>query len=153
MAWVALAGVALSAISSMKQGESQHDWAEYQADQMRADAAADQGLARVQAKQIRAQGDRQRGSARAAMAASGINVDGIGTPTIVDKGISQRSEHDAFLTLLGADDRARRTDQQAYGAELQGDQARSAGYMGAGSSLLSAGGKYGQQAGWFKRAA
>jgi len=150
MAWVALIGAGLAAASQVQQGRNDKAWAKYQAEQTQADANAEAGAAQVHASNIISMADRQRKAARAAMAASGVDVNGIGTPTIVDSQIAGDAEHDAFLTLLGGEDARKRGQQQAIGLNIKGNNAQKAGYLGAATTMLSAAGSMysGGKVGW-----
>lgn len=147
---IGLVGAAISAGAQVQEGNERKDWADYQAEQMRADAEAERGMAQVQASRIRTAADQQRSRVRASMAAGGMDVDGTGTPTIVDSSIAAGAEHDAFLALIGGQDAYARGAQQASAISKQGSKAKTAGYVGAGTTMLSAAGSmYGSgNVGW-----
>lgn len=146
MAWAALVGTILSAASKVQEGRNNKAWANYQAEQLAADQAANEGAARVHANNIISLGDRQRSAARAAAAASGVDV-GEGSPVLIDQTIGQNAQHDAFMTLLDAQNAGRRSLAEQQGLRIQGNQSQQAGYIGAGTSLLSAYGNA-QQSAW-----
>lgn len=149
LALAALGGSAMAtAGAAIQSGNRQAEWSNYQSRQLQADAAAEKGAAHVRAENIRKLGDRQRSAARASMAASGVDVGGIGTPLLIDSDIAAGAEHDAFMTLLGADDASRRAGQQARGLQIQGRRAQTAGYTQAATSLLSTAGSMGMSGGW-----
>lgn len=147
MAATAVAG-AVSAYSSIEQGRSQAKWANYQANQAQADANAEASLARVEAEKIREAGKRQRSQARAAMAASGIDVDE-GTAVNINEDISKGAEEDALHAIWGGIDRQQRGYAQAQADRSRGKQAQTAGNLNATATLLNAGSQaYGQYKGW-----
>ncbi|KAK6697409.1 hypothetical protein SNK04_013981, partial [Fusarium graminearum] len=76
-----------------------------------------------------------RSNAIAELAASGVDVNS-DTALRIDQQIVRDSEEDAFLALAGGTDRANRLDAEAQGYRNTGKQARTAGYVNAGSSLL-----------------
>lgn len=151
MGWFALIGAGLAAASKVQEGRNDAAWADYQSRQVEADAAAEKGASQVHAANIRSAADKQRSRVRAAMAASGVQVDAPGTPTIVDSAISSDAEHDAFLTLIGGEDALKRAQQQSTGLQIQGDRAKKAGYAGAVTSMLAGASAYGsgsKSVGW-----
>jgi hypothetical protein len=139
-----LASAAVGAGSAIYQGQQQKEFANYQADQAEADAAAEKGAAQVRAERIRSIARKTRGTARADLAAAGVNV-GEGTPLLIEQDIIKRGEEDAILGIYDGDDAARRLRAQAQGLRIQGQQAQTAGYINAGSSALAAGANY---SGW-----
>lgn len=136
-----IASTAVSAVSQIQQGEQKRDYANYQAAQANADADAEREAAQVRAEQIRKAGRRTQSEARASLAASGIEVSGGSAVTIDDK-IAYNTEEDALNEILTGTRRGARLDQEAVGARAAGDNARTAGYMGAFGSVLSSGASY-----------
>lgn len=144
-----LASGALAAGSAIHQGQVQKNYADYQSDQAQADAEAAKGAAQVEAERIRKASKQQREQAVAALAGSGVNVDS-GTALRIDQEISSNAGQDAYLTMVGGSDRAARLNADAQGFRLQGNNARTAGYVSAGTSLLAATTNNGR--GWKKAA-
>jgi hypothetical protein len=160
--YAAIAGTVLSTVSAIQQGntakknaatESANALAmgDYQKRQAEADAAVQQSEAQLQARQIREAGDRQRSSARASMAASGVTV-GTGTAELIDKEINSNAEEDALMSIYQGDTRALQIRQggriseingmnTAAAATVRGKNAQTAGYFNAASSALSGAGK------------
>ena len=147
MAVASVAASAVSAYSSIEQGKSQKKWANYQADQAQADANAEAGYAQVEAAKIREAGQRQRGQARAAMAASGIKVDE-GVAININEDIAQGAEEDALNAIFGGIDRQKRGYAQASADRSRGQQASTAGKINAAGTLLNSGAQ--AYAGWRK---
>lgn len=133
--WGALA---LGAATAVYQGEQTKNYNNYLAAQAEADSRAEVGAAKVEAERIRKAAKKQRSEAVAALAASGVDVNS-STALKIDEEISRGAEEDAFLTLTGGGDRAARLNAEASGARMAGKQAQTAGYLNAGSSLLSSG--------------
>lgn len=144
-----LAASAVSAGAAIHQGEVQSNFGKYQRDQAAADAAAQKGAAQVEAERIRKAAKQQRAEAIAALASSGVDVNSA-TAVRIDQEINHNAEQDAYLTIVGGNDKAARLNAQGEGAYLQGQQAKTAGYINASSSLLQG---YAQAAGWKKPAA
>ncbi|HEJ7998404.1 TPA: hypothetical protein SMI16_003858 [Serratia liquefaciens] len=139
MAWVALAGVALSVLSQQKQARSEQAAANYQAQQADADAQAARSAAKVQAQKIRDAGKQQSSQANASLAASGVET-GEGTALRITSGITGDAEQDAYTTILNGMNTGARYNAQAQADRLSGRNAATSGYINAGSSLLSAAG-------------
>lgn len=130
----------IGAFSAYQQGETQKDFAEYEAAQGQADANAEAGMARVEAERIRKARAFAIGEANAGMAAAGIDV-GSGTALNINRDITKRSEEDAYLTLFGGEDRKKRGQAEATLAKARGKSASNAGKLGAGQALLSGAGQ------------
>jgi hypothetical protein len=145
-----IAAAAATAGAAIHQGEVQSNYGKYQRDQAQADADAQRAAAQVEAERIRKAGKQQRAEAIAALAASGVNVDSA-TAVKIDQEITHNSEADAYLTIVGGNDKAARLNAQGQGAYLRGQQGKMAGYVNATSSLLE--GASGAARGWKRPAA
>jgi len=141
-------GTLLSSYSAVQQGQQANRVAKRQGEQAEADAEAERGAARVHADNIRKAAESQRSAARAASAASGLDVGAPGTPLVINDQITEDSEHDAFLSLIGGDNAVKRGRATAQGYRAQGKDAMNAGYMNAASSVLAGGAQYGRASGW-----
>jgi len=153
-------------IAAVNENQAQQSLAigNYQKAQAEADAATARGEAALQADQIRQASKRQRSAAVAATAASGTSVSD-GTAELINFEIMQGGEKDALTTILSGNTRARQIIAGGQGASISADtaaanarqngaaalasgkNAKSAGYLNAGSSAL----KFGSQAygsGW-----
>lgn len=127
-----IAATALSATSTLASGVQGYKQGEYEEDQARADADAAAAAGRVQAENIRRVTRRQQSSARAALAASGVNVD-MGTAGDIQTEIGAAGEQDAMTSILGGNNTARMLRSEGAMAALRGRQAL-------GGSVLSAAG-------------
>lgn len=134
----------LSAAGSIIGGQQQQAMYGFQAAQMKQQAAEERDAAKAEAEKIRRAKDRAQGEARAALAGSGVSVSE-GSPIVIAQDIANRYEEDAFTALLNGDRRARSMNQQGAMYKMAGSNAMNAGYMGAGTSLLSGAMKY---SGW-----
>jgi hypothetical protein len=132
--------------SAISQGNQAKKMGDYQAAQAQADANAAAESAKLEAANIRKAGDRQRSSARAALAASGVNVD-TGTAELINTEIQQGAEQDALTTIQTGVNRARVINAEGDAARIAGKNARTAGYLNAANTALSAG-YTGQRTGW-----
>ena len=128
----------ISAGGAIASGVNQKKMLGAQADQANADADAAAGAARVKANKIREQGKKQAAAARAALAASGVNVD-LGTSVLINDDINTQSEKDALLGIDNAKDAASRLRNQATLLNMEGSAAQTAGIVNAGATVLSAG--------------
>jgi hypothetical protein len=131
------AGTAMTAMGAINQGERSSAMGNYQNAQAQADGEAAQAESLIQARQIREAGKRQKSAATAASAASGFNVDD-GTAELINNQIDQGAEQDALTTILAGKSRQRQLSAQGEMAKTQGENARSAGYISAIGSGLSA---------------
>jgi hypothetical protein len=125
----------LAAGAAVQQGIETKKYNDYLANQAEADKRTAQSAAEVEAMRIRKQREQIRSNAIAELAASGVDVNS-DTALRIDQQIVRDSEEDAFLALAGGTDRANRLDAEAQGYRNTGKQARTAGYVNAGSSLL-----------------
>ncbi|EIF5923898.1 hypothetical protein LF028_001286 [Salmonella enterica] len=135
----AIGASVLSAGGALYSGQQQKKMANYQAAQAEADAEAAQSAARVEADRIRKAGRAQAAQANAALAASGVDT-GEGTALRIQSGIVGDAEQDAYQTILNGVNQGARLNSQAQADRISGKNASTAGYINAGSSLLSAGG-------------
>ncbi|EDY8025133.1 hypothetical protein GPB28_001107 [Salmonella enterica] len=136
----AIGASVLAAGGAVYSGQQQKKMSNYQAAQAEADAEAAQSAARVEADRIRKAWRAQAAQANAALAASGVDT-GEGTALRIQSGIVGDAEQDAFQTILTGNNQGARLNAQAQADRISGNNAATAGYINAGSSLLSAGGK------------
>ena len=136
---VAAAGT--KAAGSIVQGHQQNQLAQWQAGQAENDATAAGEMGAVRADTVRRMGRLQKSSARADLAGAGVNVDS-GTAGTIQDTIAGNVEHDALTELLTGQSQAKSLRAQAQSLRSQGKMAQTAGYIGAGGSLLEGGAKY-----------
>ncbi|TYL43909.1 hypothetical protein [Dickeya sp. ws52] len=138
---IAMVGASvLAAGGAVYSGQQQKKASDYQAAQAEADAQAAASAARVEAARIRKAGEAQAARANAAYAASGVDT-GAGTALRITSDIVGDAEEDAYLTTVNGVNSAARYNAQAQADRISGNSAATAGYISAGSSLLSAGSK------------
>ncbi|WP_439671449.1 Phage protein [Cupriavidus necator] len=145
---LAAAGSVLGAGAAIVQGQQQKAQAETQAELTRRDAAQQQDAALAQAEKIRRAGRQQHAEATANLAASGVSI-GAGTPLRISNEIYRTSEQDAYQTILSGRRANDAGAAQAGMLETAGQNAATAGYLNAGTSLLS--GAAAAYTGWAKR--
>lgn len=133
------AGAAISAYSSIQQGEAAKEAANEQAKAVAQEAGQKQDAAQAHADKIRKAARGQRGEAKAALAKSGVKL-GEGTALEVDESIAQAGEEDALSALLTGKRIGRAADQEAGMLIKSGQNAASAGYMKAAGTVLGAAG-------------
>lgn len=133
---LSIASTAMSFIGQMSQGQQQQDWAEYQAEQARADAQAAREEGQVRAEKVRKLGKRQQSEARAALAAAGVEV-GAGSAVVIDQQIGRNAEADAQEELLSGVRRSQRLEQDAAASEIQGSNAMTRSMLAAGGSVAT----------------
>lgn len=138
LAYAAAASAAFGVYTAIESGKAEEQTADDNAEIARRNAAQDKDAAVSQAQKIREAAARQKAAATASLAGSGVDV-GTGTAVTINDEITLNSEQDAFTTILSGSRSAQSSLNQAGMFESQGNNAKTAGYMNAGSSLLSAG--------------
>jgi hypothetical protein len=131
-----IAGTTLSAGSALMQGQQAKQTADVNAELARRQGEADKDAAVAQAEQIRKAARYQIGAANVAAAASGVQI-GEGSAGIVNEGISQRSENDAYMTILSGTRKQATAANQAMLYESQGRNAQTASLLAAGGAVAS----------------
>lgn len=126
----------VGAYATYQSGETQEDFAEYEAEQREADAKAEAGAAQVEADRIRKAGRKAAAEANAAIAASGAQLSSAGSLAI-NREIYRGAEEDAYFALIGGKDRAARLNASAGLSRARGKAASNAGTLGAFSTALS----------------
>lgn len=141
LALVGLAGGALSAGGSLFKGQATKQAADYNAavDNQRAAEEKDQAAASTQ-DYIRKGSDAVE-SGVALQGATGVT--GEGSPLMVDENTVRQVALGAARTLQGGDLRASRLKDDATLQKMKGDNAVTASYLDAGSSILTSVGKFG----------
>lgn len=140
------AGTALAAGSAIYGGISANQQAKTQAELASRQAAQERDAAVAQAEKIRRSAQRQKASANAGLAASGVSL-GSGTALRISNEIDRMAEQDAYQTILSGN-RAYASGQAEAGMlRTSGSNALTGGFLNAGSSLLS-GAAQTYKAGW-----
>ena len=121
-----IAGTAASVIGAIQGGKAENSSAQFNADSARQEAASREAAQRTAAQ-------RQLGSIRAGVSKSGATMEG--TPLAVLSESAANAEIDALNTRYSG-------QREAALYEARGRNAKTAGYMRAGTSLLSSAGKY-----------
>lgn len=119
-------GTAVGALGAIKAGQAENSAAQFNADAARQEAASREAAQRAQAQ-------RQLGAIRAGVSKSGATMEG--TPLAVLSESAANAEIDALNTRYSG-----QRETALY--ESRGRNAKTAGYMRAGTSLLSSAGRY-----------
>jgi len=119
-------GTGLSVIGAIKGGKAEQSAADFNAASARAEAQSRENAQRAAAQ-------RQLGSIRAGVSKSGARMEG--TPLMVLAESAANAEIDALNTRYSG-------QREAALYTARGKNARTAGYLRAGTSLLSSAGKY-----------
>ena len=130
-----LASAAVSAAGSIAQGNAAKSAANYNAAVARQNADIARANATADADRQREQAGRLAGRQRAATGASGITPEGSPLDVMADSALS--AELDALTTQYRGELQARSYGQDATLQGMRGSAAQEAGYIGAGSALLS----------------
>ena len=137
MGWAMAVAAILQVAQQRQQQRETKAWQEYQIAQTQADAQAAREASVVEAENIRKLGSKQRAAAIAAMAGSGIETSGQGTPLKIQEEITQGAEHDAYQTILTGKSQSSRMMNQAYGMGIQSKQDYKASNYRQASTLMS----------------
>lgn len=135
---IVAASVGVQAAGTIAQGKAAKSQADAEAGQLDYQAAVERDNAAAEAALIRRAGARARGETLAGTVASGIKI-GEGSALDAERQVMQDSEVDAQLAILTGDRSARSLTSSAAQRRAAGRAARNAGYLQAGTSLLSAG--------------
>lgn len=119
-------GTAVSVVGALSQGKAESSAAQFNADAARREAASRENAQRTAAQ-------RQLGSIRAGVSKSGATMEG--TPLAVLSESAANAEIDALNTRYSG-------QREAALYEARGRNARTAGYMRAGTSLLTGASRY-----------
>lgn len=133
---VLAAGTAVSAVGSIRAGNDAAAAAKYnaQVENQNAEASRRQGMA--EAEQKGSEVTRRMADARAAFAASGVNPNS-GTPLEVMSDLATQGELSKKLITYQSELSARGLSQQAQLDLVNAKNARTAGYLNAGSTVLT----------------
>jgi len=143
--WLMVASTAVQAVGAINEGEERQQMYDYQAAQSEADAQVERELGEVRAAKVRRIGRSTQSEARAALAASGVEVNA-GTAVRIDTELARRYEEDAGQEILAGMRRGERQDSQAGLYRRAGENASAAGYSSAFGSVLAGGAEIGK--GW-----
>lgn len=119
---VSLIGTGVAAYGQYQAGQTEKDFANYEAAQGRADADAEKGAAQVEAERIRRAGQAALAETNAALAASGQSLGSAGALRINQR-VAANTEEDAYFALLGGKDRSTRLQTQASLTQARGKAA------------------------------
>lgn len=138
-----LAGTALSAGATIMNGQQQKEMAEYSAEVAEQDANQAKADAMTQAEKVRKAMRAQQGEARAALAASGVDV-GVGTAEQIETDIYARGEEDALSLILSGGRRARSLQGEAGMQRAAGGAAATGAAVSALGQIASSAATYGR---------
>jgi len=131
------AGTAVSAVSAIQAGRSQEKMAEYNAAVSERDALAARQKAGFDEAAHRRRTRKFLGKQRALYGKSGVTFEG--SPLLVMEETAAEAELDALAIRYGGEIEAGRHLSLAELERARGKQAKRAGYLGAGTSLLTGG--------------
>ena len=131
-----LGGAAVSALGESAQGRAGKAEANFSAAIQKQQAANTQQVAAVNERDFRRQQSRVMAARRAARGASGVSSD-TGSPLLADADMAREIELQAQRIRYGGQVESQRLNQQAALTKMAGKNAEQAGYLRAGSSLLT----------------
>lgn len=136
--WIQGAAAVVGAVSAIQQGRAQQAAANYNAQISMQNAEIARADAEMQAAQVQRENVLRLGAIRAAQGASG-GAAGEGSVLDVLGDVAAQGELERQFTIYQGEQRARGFVNTAQLDRYSGQQARSAGFMRAGTELLSGG--------------
>lgn len=136
----AAAGSMVAAYASIESGQAQKKAANYNAALQERQAENEKAAAAIQEENFRKQTAARMATLRTGYAASGVEISE-GTPLLVAMESQANAEKDALRIRWGGETQADAFLGAATLSRAQGSQAQTAGYLGAGASLLSGAGR------------
>jgi hypothetical protein len=133
---VAIAAVAVSAGGAAYSAYSASEAAGEQADLQEKQAAMEKAAAETEANKIRDRGRRTQGAQEAALAASGVKLDGQGSSSALLSETTRLTESDALAVITGGNNRATLLKGEADISRGKGDAALISGGLNVASSLI-----------------
>lgn len=131
-----LAGVALSAVSAVQQGQADKEAADFQADINDQQAQREREVSARESAQFDREQRALLARSRAIRAGSGIEIDS-GTPLLTDRASVEEIELGKATILSGGEAKSTRLQQEAELIRRSGKNAQTSGYLKGGSSLLT----------------
>lgn len=142
-----LFAAAAGTTATVMSANAQADAADANAKQLNTQAGQEQDAAAAEAGRIRKNARLQAGEANAALSASGVSV-AEGSALKIDEQIYKSSESDALNTIISGNRRSSSMGQEATNGVKAAKNAKTAGYIQAGASVLSAGAGAVKASGW-----
>lgn len=134
------ASAAVSAGGAVLQARAANARSKYQSTVQRQQADRERQIAAAQEEDFRRRQSRLMAARRAAGGASGLDTS-TGSPLLASEDFAAETELQALRIRSGGETRATRLEQQAALTRAGGRNAQTAGFIGAGSSLLSGAGR------------
>ena len=134
-----MAGTAFSAMNQIQQGKDQKKWYEYNAAVAERDAEEARKIAEYEAEQTRKEGQKLLSAQQARYASSGVTFEG--SPLLLMEETAKEIELDALMTERTGEVTAQKYTTEAALSRMKGSSANTAGYYGAGSTLLTGAGQ------------
>ena len=146
---VSAVGVVTSAYGQYEQGQAQKKWGSYSAAVAERDAETARMNAEYEAGVHRKETQRLLGRQRALYGKSGVTFEG--SPLLMMAETAAEGELDALMIKREGELRAQGYHSEATLSRMRGRAAQSAGYYGAGSTLLTGAGQTAYQYGAYKK--
>ncbi len=125
----------MAATGAVASGMAASQAGKYSARASRQAAEHERQLAEVREQDFRREQSRLQARARALRAGSGVAY--AGTPLLTDTDMLREIEHQAAIIRVGGEAQATRYEQEAQLARMRGRSAKTAGFIKAGSTLLT----------------
>jgi len=134
MAFLALAGMALQAIGTIREGQAAEQRGKYQAAVLGQQAEQEENASALEESDFRRETSRRLASARAIAGATGTQLSGSTIGVISD--MAGEAEKQAMRIRSGGELAASRIRQQGTLAEWEGKETKKASYSRTGANLL-----------------
>jgi len=132
---VSIIGTAVGAVGSIAQGQQQQEWANYNAAIAQQQAQTAKATAEWEATQKRKETERLLGKQRALYGVAGVTYEG--SPLELMAETAAEGELDALMLERTGKIREQKYMSEAELTKMKGQQAATAGYFGAGTTLLT----------------
>lgn len=135
---LSIAGTAIGALSALQGGAAQASSANLQAEILRQQAEQEAARARLEQRDFERDQSRLMARRRAALGATGVEPSS-GSPLLVSEDFAAETGRQSERIRQGGNLRRTRLEQQATLFDREASNARTAGLLGAGTSLLAGG--------------
>ncbi len=133
------ASAAIQAVGVISQGRAANKAANFEASQLQQQAERDRRLTAQQASNLRDAEARRQATLRARVAGSGTSLEG--SPLAILGDLVGEAEFQALRTTVSGETAANRAEGKAALRQFEGRNAQRAGFIKAGSTLLSSASK------------
>ena len=143
-------GTGMQAYGQRQEGQAADTAAEYNQQVLEREAQAKEQKSLIESRRQAGEASRKMSSLRAGLGASGVAT-GVGAPLEILSAQAQESELENLMIGYEGQTEAAGLREQGKMARWEGKQAKKAGAIGAGATLLSGFGGMANDQGWFQK--